>query len=336
MSHYAKLLKQYTWTLVLVLPLLLFTNACSEDDDPVVPTADESALLIAELEGANGDYLNTDCAAILPAATVFEDVNGAKKYYLLDIRSAADFALGHIDGAVNVQAADALTHMKTVNVANYDRIVVVCYTGQTANWVTSLLRLSGYKTTFSMGYGMSAWHQDFDKITAKLSSDKVSQFVTTPTDKGPAGNMPALNTGMATGSEILNARIAAVHAEGFSKSIIDASTVFSNLSQYYIVNFWPADLYTSIGHIPGAMQYTPKADLKLSAALKTLPTDKTIVVYCYTGQGSAAVAPILRTLGYDAKSLMYGANGMIWQKMKDAGKTHFEAGKDCKNFPYVK
>ena len=59
-------------------------------------------------------------------------------------------------------------------------------------------------------------------------------------------------------------------------------------------------------------------DLALTAYLKTLPTDKTIVVYCYTGQNSASIAAYLRLMGYDAKSLKFGANSMI-------------CGNDCKS-----
>jgi rhodanese-related sulfurtransferase len=55
--------------------------------------------------------------------------------------------------------------------------------------------------------------------------------------------------------------------------------------------------------------------MKLSADLKTLPTDETIVVYCYTGQTSAALAAYLRILGYDAVTLLFGTNAMIYDTM---------------------
>jgi rhodanese-related sulfurtransferase len=67
------------------------------------------------------------------------------------------------------------------------------------------------------------------------------------------------------------------------------------------------------------MQYTPKESLKLAADLKTLPTNKTIVVYCYTGQTSSHLAAYLRLLGYDAKTLMFGTNGMIYDNMVATG-----------------
>ncbi|MDF1575369.1 MAG: rhodanese-like domain-containing protein [Bacteroidales bacterium] len=56
-------------------------------------------------------------------------------------------------------------------------------------------------------------------------------------------------------------------------------------------------------------------DLAVDEVLKMLPTDKTIVVYCYSGQNSARIAAYLRVLGYDAKSLKFGANGMIYDEM---------------------
>jgi rhodanese-related sulfurtransferase len=70
-----------------------------------------------------------------------------------------------------------------------------------------------------------------------------------------------------------------------------------------------------MGHIEGAIQYTPKADIASSTFLNTLPTDKTVVVYCYSGQTSANMAAYLRVLGYDAVSLLFGANGMIHDEM---------------------
>ena len=44
-------------------------------------------------------------------------------------------------------------------------------------------------------------------------------------------------------------------------------------------------------------------------------TDKPVVVYCYTGQTSAHMAAYLRVLGYDAKSLLFGMNGMSYDGM---------------------
>jgi rhodanese-related sulfurtransferase len=75
--------------------------------------------------------------------------------------------------------------------------------------------------------------------------------------------------------------------------------------------------------------------MKLSADLKTLPTDKTIVVYCYTGQTSANLAAYLRLVGYDAKSLKFGTNGMIFNKMEEAGITSVFTEAQIMGYDYV-
>ena len=38
-------------------------------------------------------------------------------------------------------------------------------------------------------------------------------------------------------------------------------------------------------------------------------------MYCWTGQTSANMAAYLRVLGYQAKTLLFGANGMIYDDL---------------------
>jgi rhodanese-related sulfurtransferase len=260
--------------------------------------------------------------SIMPASEV-KSLMATNEVYIIDIRSATDFAAGHIENAVNVPVGDILNHVKGINMANYTKVAVVCYTGQTAGWAVSLLQLMGYDKVFSMKWGMSSWNEVFDRWTSNTGNSYATQFTGTPTDKGPMGELPNLNTGHSDGMQILEARVNAVLAEGFDPAKITNATVFGSLTNYYIVNYWPLAQYQDPGHIPGAIQYTPKQSIKLSADLKTLPTDKPVVVYCYTGQTSAFLAAYLRVIGYDGKSLLFGGNGMIYDTMADAGMTVF-------------
>lgn len=302
----------------------LFFTACKEDEDPEV---NEAQVLIEYLESPNSplgkDYVNSDMPSIIAASEV-KTLNETGQVYIIDIRSAADFAAGHIANAHNVAAGDVLNHIKGVDLSGYTKVAIVCYTGQTAGWAASLLRIMGYDKVFSMKWGMSSWHADFNKWSANVGNTYAAQFTGTATDKNPAGELPSLNTGKTTGAEILEARVATVLAEGFDPAKVTNATVFGNLNGYYIVNYWPASQYADPGHIPGAVQYTPKETMKLSADLKTLPTNKPVVVYCYTGQTSAFLAAYLRLIGYDAKSLLFGANGMIYDIMGTAGMTTFK------------
>ena len=49
--------------------------------------------------------------------------------------------------------------------------------------------------------------------------------------------------------------------------------------------------------------------------LITVPPDKPIVVYCYTGQTASQVTSALNMLGYDASNLLFGMQG--WTMDKD-------------------
>ncbi|MFC2087542.1 rhodanese-like domain-containing protein [Bacteroidota bacterium] len=301
---------------------ILFLFSCEEEKDEV----NEAKVLVEYLESADSplgkDFVNTEMPTIISAEAV-KTAMATNEVYIIDIRSAVDYTAGHIENAVNVAASNVLSHVEETDLSGYTKIAVVCYTGQTAGWATTLLRIMGYDNAFSMKWGMSSWHSDFDKWTANTGNARATQFTSTVTSKGAVGNLPELTTGKETGQEILEARVDAVYTEGFDAAKVSSQTVFDNLDNYYIVNYWPADQYANPGHIPGAVQYTPKESMKLSADLKTLPTDKPIAVYCYTGQTSAFLTAYLRVLGYDAKSLLFGTNSMIYDIMSTKGMTIF-------------
>ena len=189
------------------------------------------------------------------------------------------------------------------------KLVIACYTGQTAGFVTSLVRMAGYDA-YSLKWGMSSWNADCaGSLNTNSTNTYEAQLETTDNPRGEEGALPVLETGFETAEEILDAQVDEVLAAGFGDAAITSATVFGALSNYYIVNYWSTDHY-NLGHVPGAIQYTPNVDLLSTEALKTLPTDKTIVIYCYTGQTSAFMAAYLKVLGYDAKSLKFGMNGM--------------------------
>lgn len=316
-----------------VICTLMVVTSCQKDEVSI----DETEVLVEYLEGTSNhlgkDYVNTDMPSLISASELYT-LNVAQQAYVIDIRSAADFNTGHIPGAHNVAVSDIFTHLETANLAGVSKIAIACYSGQSAAWATMLLRLSGIDNVFSLKWGMSSWHVDFaTPWQSKTSNANATQFVSTATAKAEPGDLPEINTGFETGEEILAARTAAVLAEGFSPATITGATVFANPSNYYIVNYWPEAQYTTPGHIPGAVQYTPKQSIKLAADLKTLPTDKPVVIYCYSGQTSANLAAYLRLLGYDARTLLFGTNGMIYDLMVSNGMGVF-TNDEIKGYTY--
>ncbi|GAB4343899.1 MAG: hypothetical protein Kow0037_32290 [Calditrichia bacterium] len=295
-----------------LLAVLVLVNlfGCSKSSTEPEQTKAEIQTLIEYLEGAGGDYINTTAPKIVTASAVMQA--GLGTYKILDIRAAADYNAGHIQGAINVTLAEIYNYVKA-NFSKTDKILVVCYTGQSAGHAVLALNLMGFDA-YSLKFGMSSWHADFDKWTANCNSGFASHFTKDVTAKPAKGNYPTINTGKSTAEEILEARVQAMLSEGFKG--INAADVLANPDNYFILNYFSEADYLGqgncpLGHIKGAMQYTPKASLKSTADLATLPTDKKIVVYCWTGQNSSQVAAFLNVLGYDAVSLKFGVNGMI-------------------------
>lgn len=287
---------------------LMIVSSCTKED-PVV----ESKVLVDHLE------TTIDPVSFMPAIITAPDLQAANaigQVYIIDIRAEADYNTAHIQNAVNVAAGNILDHVQTADLSGYDKIAVVCYSGQSAAWAASLLRLQGFDNAYSLKFGMASWHLDCaGSWDNNISNMYYTQFETMANEKGQEGQLPDLSTGYDDAEMILDARVDAVLNEGFSAAAISASDVFANPDNFYIVNYWPENYYNNPGHVPGAVQYTPKESLTTDTNLKTLPTDKTVVVYCYTGQTSAYMAAYLRVLGYDAKSLKFGANGMIYDNM---------------------
>jgi len=304
--------------LMLIIPLMFFYTGCSDDDTVVPPVAvDEAKVLVEYLEGTDGGFINTAAPAMIKSSDVMTNITTGADQFVIDIRSAADYANGHIKDAVNVGLKDLVTYYETNNLSAKAKVVIACYSGQTAGYATSLLRLLGYSNVYDLKWGMCSWNDATANGWKNATKNtRASQFVTTNTPKGAAGDLPKLSTGKKTGAEILKARVTELlsSADPFGDVKISNDAVYASLSNYYIVNYWSEAHYTW-GHIAGAMQYSPKEDLKSTTFLNTLPTDKPVVIYCYTGQTSAHVAAYLKLLGYDAKTLLYGVNGMAYDNM---------------------
>ncbi len=317
------------------LMIALLAIGCKEEETTVTPTptAIHEATELVKYVESNNDYIYAASSFVISASSYrTEVVADPTKVYTIDIRSSTDYTAKHLKGAANVTLANLYTHIKGLTLANYKYVVVTCYSGQTAAFgvsiVRSLLPLAEANKVVSLKWGMSSIDSSFATSfwLAKTSNARASQFVTTEAPAKPAKtNLPTLTTGKTTGKEILEARAAKLLTDGFNITITEAS-LYTNLSNYFVANYWPNAAYKAPGHIDGAYNYDPTTKpFKLDSAMKTLPTDKTIVLYCYTGQTSAYVGAYLKMVGYDVKSLSYGANSMIFDAMKASSNTSANA-----------
>jgi rhodanese-related sulfurtransferase len=275
----------------------------------------ETSLLLKDLK-ENGDYVNSKVFPSLIKASIVNESLG-KNILVVDLRTPKQFSEGHIKSAVNKKFEDLPAYFETgIKPFEFDKIIMVSEDGQVSSYATCLLRLMGYGNVYSMRWGMSAWNDRFAKegwfkgVSGKYEANLESTVNERPTPLA----MPELKTGMTTGSEIGTARFKKIFGEGTADILITADDVFSNPQKYYIINLERKDKYED-GHIPGSVRYKPEGTLGYIDEMASIPTGKPVVVYCGTGHNSGFATAYLRLLGYDARTLKYGNNGFMHDKM---------------------
>jgi rhodanese-related sulfurtransferase len=272
---------------------------------------DEFKILVDYLE-VNGNYINTDAPSMIKATEIKENLKNAK-YLIIDIRKDTDYDKGHIKGAVNVKSEDLVKYFdKKIKPANYEKITLVCYSGQSASYYSGVLRIMGYSNVYTLKWGMSSWGKSFaQNVWTKNTANTFTDKLETKSNPLPTkGTTPFLATGKTDAKDILQARAEMAMTTVYKDFITKSEDVFANPSNYYIINYLNEEMYNN-GHIPGSIRYEPNKSLNMAEALSTIPTDKRIVVVCATGQTSAYVVAYLHMLGYNVGNLAYGLNGFM-------------------------
>ncbi len=310
-------------------PLLFFAvsiSSCSggkgEKKQVPAPTAaaapsidNESLLLLKDLE-ENGDYVNSQFFPSLIKSSVVQAELG-KNNLIIDLRPSGSFLKGHITGAVNKQFKELPEYFETgIKPYEFEKIIIVCDDGQVSSYTTSLLRLMGYGNVFALRWGMCGWNNDYAKEgwLKGVSGKFESSLEVKENEMPPAKGMPKLGTNLSTGKEISDARFRKLFEEGTGNILITADEVFGNPDKYFIINFERKDKYDD-GHIPGAVRYKPESTLGFSDVMATIPSDRSVVVYCGTGHNSGFATAFLRLFGYDARTLRYGNNSFMYDRM---------------------
>ena len=118
---------------------------------------------------------------------------------------------------------------------------------------------------------------------------------------------------------------------------INAQDLFANLNDGdasndpFILSVRATSQY-ELGHIPGAVNI-PWREVAQADNLAILPTDKQIVVYCYTGHTASQVTSLLNALGYDAINLKFGMTSWVLDPAIAPGR--YDEMTQCKDDPYV-
>jgi rhodanese-related sulfurtransferase len=117
--------------------------------------------------------------------------------------------------------------------------------------------------------------------------------------------------------------------------VISADALWENMNDGdaandpFILSVRGADVYAK-GHVPGAINI-PWKEVAQADNLAKLPTDRQIVVYCYTGHTGQIATTVLNLLGYDAVNLKFGMMG--WTEDDDVlGTARFGPTTDQRDY----
>jgi rhodanese-related sulfurtransferase len=295
-------------TLLLLIALLLtapLMTACSGGDEPEptktttpVQTTTEPEPQVSEFDlvkDAVAAYLASPAGNIKPEDLKMKIAEG--DVYVVSLRSADDYAAGHIPGAVNVAFGDLAT------LPEDESIVLYCYTGQSASMGTAVLGILGYDV-MNLRHGMSSWSSDPDVYKKRYSGAAGYDTETTP-NSGSSYAVPVLdNTSSSDSDEIIKAAALTVAPKFISAA--DLNIKIAEGEDMTILSVRQPDAYAA-GHIPGAINaaYGPA----IIDALSQIDPDYPVYVYCYTGHTAAQATALLQMLGYDAISIGFGMCG---------------------------
>lgn len=317
--------KLFSYLLVIMLVPAVVLTGCKDDDDPTPVEKGNFETLKTYLVNQSLDLPNVLDSWITTAAAV--NGKAVADYFIIDLRSAADYAAGHIEGAVNSTLANVLTTAEAAT----KPILVVCYTGQTAGHAVVALRLSGHTDAKVLKWGMCSWNEATAAAwpasignTAVGNANWKDGDQTKPTETFA---YPSWETTSTDGATILAERVQELLNDGFNG--VDNTDVLGTPANYFINNYWAATDVEHYGHIAGAYRVLPLSFA--DGTIKGIDPEKTAVTYCWTGQTSSMVTAYLKVLGYDAKSLKFGANGMIYDNLE----SHQWADTEIGTYPLV-
>ncbi|GJM24111.1 MAG: rhodanese [Phycisphaerae bacterium] len=285
------------------------------------------------------DYLSSDPPAATIAANVFDSLNDGDETttpFVVSVRSAEHYAIGHVPGAVNIPWRTVAEEGALDALPTDQPIVIYCYTGHTGAVATAVINSMGHECV-NMKYGMTAWTRDEDVRAASPFNEETSSDFPTVTDVPTemTYDLPTLNVTTSTDDAEIVRAAGETYLSADTGPIITAEDLFDLLNDGdetndpFVISVRAPDAY-ALGHIEGAINI-PWKTIAQEANLMRIPSDRDIVVYCYTGHTGGLATTVLNGLGYNAKNMKFGI--VAWTKDADIRATSaFDDAVDSNDF----
>lgn len=333
--------------ILFLFSIFIFTG-CLKDDilAPESIAINKTAVLLSKIETIGEKIISDPCPVLIQADTLF---NKKANFLILDFRPKEDFLNGHIENAVNIESKNLLSYLSSIDTVMSKNIACVDADGQSSAYFAALLRLYGYQNSYSLNFGMASWNGYFADTWLQVIA-KGKPFEQTYTDvvfyKKGLLELPSVSfpEGMTNYDEGVKSRISQLLQRGFVDTVKLYTDSLSTVN--YVICYGNNSLYLSgeissypnMGHPSNVYYYSPLRDLLSSSNLQTLPPNKPILIYCYNGQLSAVTTAYLNLLGYQVRTLLYGADYLFHFRMiYDMFLLPYSfTERVIKSFPYVK
>jgi len=285
-----------TISVLLVLAVATFAFAGGQEEAAAPAAAAAETVSISDLVA---DYYANIPGHIykVPQAEFLQMVGAGSDMTVIDIRRPDDYAAGHIKGAVNMPWGTPAMYEMLPYIPADKPVFVNCYSGQTAGQAVMLLNMAGFDTrSINLGWNFGLSRVEGMQAFVETTENTLGSTMVTEIDPTIMAAYKGYYDDMATAGGTPFA--SNIVSEDNAKAILDAGD-----DDVLFVSIRKPEHYAE-AHIEGAINIPFGADMYDSFA--SLPADKKLIVYCYTGQTAGQTVAALRVLGYDAVSLKGG------------------------------
>ena len=282
-------------------------------------------------------YNTTNPDVVMKQLSGLDNTKAPSSFFVVDTREPADFAKGHIPGAVNIplQSLPQSLLDNTSGIPMDKEVYVASYWGNDGNMASLLINIyriadpatpgSFPKSTTIFG-GMTAWSFDRTLVPPKTRFDDgvgvvtVQKATETTAHAGvEKGAFPAYSTFtpatdtvvkkiLVRARNYLNSVPTQFDLQVYPKALADNLEDGNPANDPQIISVRSAPHYAG-GHIPGAINIPYQQVANLAVHTKFVDPSKPVAVYCYTGHTGSLSAMALGILGYNAKDILWGMNG---------------------------
>ncbi|MCE5236122.1 MAG: rhodanese-like domain-containing protein [Clostridiaceae bacterium] len=224
---------------------------------------------------------------VLPWADLLAKLDAGEALFLLDIRSADDYAAGHVKGAYSAAWGEDLA-AKVAYLPKDAVVYVYCYTGQTAGQTIALMRMLGINAiSVQSGFNSAvSTVEGFDAYVDTTPNELVNAGAAF--DPFLLGEVQKYFNGIADNASY--------------KMSLEDSLAAVQAGTVTVLDIRKAEDFAA-GHIEGAINIPFGQGMQ--EKFSELPAGK-LLVTCYSGQTAGQTTAVLRMLGYDAVSMHLG------------------------------